>query len=71
MWSGGGPRRPTGGRCCWRSPIGGARTAAELAELMQRRKPLTTVDADPAKEAVIREFLREIIRMLGTGEDEL
>jgi DNA-binding MarR family transcriptional regulator len=39
---------------------GRARTEA-LAAVMRRGRPLTTVDADPAKAAVIREFLLEVI----------
>jgi MarR family transcriptional regulator, organic hydroperoxide resistance regulator len=42
------------------TPAGRARTEA-LAAVIGRDRPLTTVDADPAKAAVIREFLLEVI----------
>lgn len=49
----------------------GEATASEIYKLVERRAPLTSVDADPAKEAVVREFLLEIIGTLGTGEEVL
>jgi MarR family transcriptional regulator, organic hydroperoxide resistance regulator len=49
----------------------GKAVATQLSDLAQRRAPLTSVDADPAQEAVIREFLLEIIHTLGAGEEEL
>jgi hypothetical protein len=39
---------------------------AALTALIRSGRPLTSVDADPAKAAVIREFLLEVI---GSGED--
>ncbi|WP_255684493.1 MarR family winged helix-turn-helix transcriptional regulator [Micromonospora okii] len=47
------------------TPAGRARVA-ELTTLMQARAPMTSVDADPAKAEVIRQFLLEVI---GTGEE--
>ncbi|MFF3866859.1 MarR family winged helix-turn-helix transcriptional regulator [Micromonospora sp. NPDC001898] len=47
------------------TPAGWERVA-KLTTLMQTRAPLTSVDADPAKAAVIREFLIEVI---GSGEE--
>ncbi|MFC8846081.1 MULTISPECIES: MarR family winged helix-turn-helix transcriptional regulator [unclassified Micromonospora] len=42
------------------TPAGRERVAA-LTTLMQSGRPMTSVDADPAKAAVIRQFLLEII----------
>ena len=39
---------------------------AALTALIHSGRPLTSVDADPARAAVIREFLLEVI---GSGED--
>jgi len=47
------------------TPAGRERVAA-LTALIRSGRPLTSVDADPAKAAVIREFLLEVI---GSGED--
>ncbi|MEU8187065.1 MULTISPECIES: MarR family winged helix-turn-helix transcriptional regulator [Micromonospora] len=47
------------------TPAGRERIAA-LTTLMQSGRPLTSVDADPAKAAVIRQFLLEVI---GSGEE--
>ena len=44
----------------------GQRKCDVFLELMRTGPPLTSVDADPAKAAVIREFLLELI---GTAED--
>ncbi|MGK5517961.1 MarR family winged helix-turn-helix transcriptional regulator [Micromonospora sp. URMC 107] len=46
------------------TPAGRARVEA-LAAVIRSAAPLTSVDADPAKAAVIREFLLEVI---GNGE---
>jgi DNA-binding MarR family transcriptional regulator len=46
------------------TPAGRARVDA-LTALIRSGRPLTSVDADPAKEAVIREFLLEVI---GSGD---
>lgn len=50
------------------TPAGRAR-AEELVAVMASRRPLTSVDADPAKAAVIREFLLELIGTFHDGED--
>lgn len=47
----------------------GTERGRQLVEYMHRGVPLTTVDADPAKAAVVREFLLELIRKLHTGEE--
>lgn len=47
---------------------GRARVENVLAAIRSRR-PLTSVDADPAKAAVIREFLLELIRTMSEGEE--
>ncbi|MFC3504321.1 MarR family winged helix-turn-helix transcriptional regulator [Micromonospora krabiensis] len=47
------------------TPAGRERIAA-LGAMIRSGRPLTSVDADPAKAAVIREFLLEVI---GSGED--
>ncbi|GAB3946038.1 hypothetical protein GCM10027614_38820 [Micromonospora vulcania] len=39
---------------------------AALSALIHSGRPLTSVDADPAKAQVIREFLLEVI---GSGDD--
>ncbi|TDC70132.1 MarR family transcriptional regulator [Micromonospora sp. KC606] len=41
----------------------------QLADLIHSDTPLTSVDADPAKKAVIREFLTELIMTMSDGED--
>ncbi|MFF5174365.1 MarR family winged helix-turn-helix transcriptional regulator [Micromonospora sp. NPDC000089] len=46
----------------------GSRHAAALTDLIQGDPPLTTVDTDPAKRAVIREFLIELILTTSDGE---
>ncbi|TDB75758.1 MarR family winged helix-turn-helix transcriptional regulator [Micromonospora sp. KC723] len=40
-----------------------------LTDLIHSDNPLTAVDADPAKKAVIREFLTELIMAMSDGED--
>jgi DNA-binding MarR family transcriptional regulator len=47
----------------------GVRHTVELAELMRRRRPLTSVDADPVNAKVIREFLLELIENFSEGVD--
>ncbi|MEV6812917.1 MarR family transcriptional regulator [Micromonospora sp. NPDC051296] len=47
------------------TPAGRARVDA-LTAAIQSRRPLTSVDADPAKAAIVRRFLLEVI---GSGED--
>ncbi|TDC59519.1 MarR family transcriptional regulator [Micromonospora sp. KC207] len=47
------------------TPAGRERVAA-LTNVMQSGRPMTSVDADPAKAAVIRQFLLEVI---GSGEE--
>ena len=47
----------------------GRALAEELATVIASRRPLTSVDADPAKAAVIREFLLELISTMHGGED--
>jgi DNA-binding MarR family transcriptional regulator len=39
-------------------------------ELISQRRALTSVDADPANEAVIRQFLLEFIELIGTEEED-
>ncbi|MFC7548275.1 MarR family winged helix-turn-helix transcriptional regulator [Plantactinospora sp. GCM10030261] len=47
----------------------GERHARELLGVISTDRPLTSVDADPAKAAVIREFLLELIQATSEGED--
>ncbi|ASW56706.1 MarR family winged helix-turn-helix transcriptional regulator [Plantactinospora sp. KBS50] len=47
----------------------GDRQVRELFEMVHRRDPLTSVDADPANAAVIRRFLLELIATMSDGED--
>ncbi len=47
----------------------GRRHAEDLFEMVHQRRPLTSVDADPANAAVIRQFLLELIRTMSDGED--
>lgn len=47
----------------------GAERGQRLRKYARRGEPLTSVDADPAKEAVIREFLVELIGKLSAGEE--
>ncbi|HEY2950361.1 MAG TPA: MarR family transcriptional regulator [Micromonosporaceae bacterium] len=47
----------------------GIQHAAGLAGLIRRRRPLTSVDADPANAAVIRAFLLELIENFSQGVD--
>jgi len=47
----------------------GERHAGKLLDLISSDRPLTSVDADPAKAAVIREFLLELIHTMSDGED--
>ena len=47
----------------------GRQHARALTELIEGDPPLTSVDADPAKRAVIREFLIELITTTSDGED--
>lgn len=46
----------------------GRRHAQHLTDLIHSDRPLTSVDADPAKKAVIREFLTELITTMSDGE---
>ncbi|MFC0004638.1 MarR family winged helix-turn-helix transcriptional regulator [Micromonospora siamensis] len=46
----------------------GREQADALLDLIHRDPPLTSVDADPAKKAVIREFLTELIVTMSDGE---
>ncbi|WP_319459131.1 MarR family winged helix-turn-helix transcriptional regulator [Micromonospora sp. RTP1Z1] len=46
----------------------GRRHAQDLTDLIHSDRPLTSVDADPAKKAVIREFLTELITSMSDGE---
>ncbi|MGC1211309.1 MAG: MarR family transcriptional regulator [Micromonospora sp.] len=39
-----------------------------LFDLIHSNRPLTSVDADPAKQAVIREFLTELITSMSDGD---
>ncbi|GAB3143749.1 hypothetical protein GCM10027290_20590 [Micromonospora sonneratiae] len=41
-----------------------------LLTVIRSNPPLTSVDADPAKAVVIREFLLELIKTMSMGEDE-
>lgn len=47
----------------------GTERGRQLVAFIHRGQPLTSVDADPAKAAVVREFLLELIRKLHTGEE--
>lgn len=47
----------------------GDRHVRELSDVMSTDRPLTSVDADPAKATVIREFLLELIHTMSDGED--
>lgn len=47
----------------------GAELAGTVRRLIHANRPLTSVDADPAKAAVIREFLIELITTMSDGED--
>lgn len=47
----------------------GAERGRQLVAYMHQGAPLTSVDADPAKAAVVREFLLELIHKLHTGEE--
>ncbi len=49
------------------TPDGVARAEA-LTNVLRTQSALTSVDADPAKAAVIREFLLELIRSVSDGE---
>jgi len=46
----------------------GREHAQALIEMMHSNRPLTSVDADPAKQAVIREFLAELIATMSEGD---
>lgn len=46
----------------------GREHARALTDLIHRDRPLTSVDADPAKKAVIREFLIELISTVSDGD---
>jgi DNA-binding MarR family transcriptional regulator len=48
----------------------GAAHAQAIVGVIRSNPPLTSVDADPAKAAVIREFLLELIETMSTGEDD-
>ncbi|HEY0700142.1 MAG TPA: MarR family transcriptional regulator, partial [Micromonospora sp.] len=41
----------------------------QLSDMIHRNAPLTSVDVDPAKAAVIREFLIQLIDSISEGED--
>jgi DNA-binding MarR family transcriptional regulator len=41
-----------------------------LTALIRSDQPVTSVDADPAKAGVIREFLLELIQTMSDGEDD-
>lgn len=47
----------------------GAAHAQEIIALTRLTRPLTSVDADPARAAVVREFLLELISNLSQGKD--
>lgn len=49
------------------TPAGTERVDA-IIRLTRSDPPLTSVDADPAKAAVVREFLLELIQTMSTGE---
>lgn len=49
----------------------GDRHVHELLDVISTDRPLTSVDADPAKAAVIREFLLELISATSEGEDPI
>lgn len=46
----------------------GREHALAIIDLIHSNRPLTSVDADPAKKAVIREFLTEIITTMSDGD---
>ncbi|GAB3376778.1 MarR family transcriptional regulator [Micromonospora halotolerans] len=46
----------------------GREHALAIIDLIHSNRPLTSVDADPAKQAVIREFLTEIITSMSDGD---
>ncbi|NES26656.1 MarR family transcriptional regulator [Micromonospora terminaliae] len=46
----------------------GREHAVAIIDLIHSNRPLTSVDADPAKQAVIREFLTEIITSMSDGD---
>ncbi|MFJ8576949.1 MarR family winged helix-turn-helix transcriptional regulator [Micromonospora sp. NPDC093277] len=46
----------------------GREHAQALFEMIHSNRPLTSVDADPAKQAVIREFLAELITTMSDGD---
>ncbi|MFE9959532.1 MarR family winged helix-turn-helix transcriptional regulator [Micromonospora sp. NPDC005299] len=46
----------------------GRKHALAIIDLIHSNRPLTSVDADPAKQAVIREFLTEIITSMSDGD---
>ncbi|MET8906755.1 MarR family winged helix-turn-helix transcriptional regulator [Micromonospora sp. NPDC004551] len=46
----------------------GREHAMAIIDLIHSNRPLTSVDADPAKQAVIREFLTEIITSMSDGD---
>jgi DNA-binding MarR family transcriptional regulator len=48
----------------------GATHAQAILAVTRSNPPLTSVDADPTKAAVIREFLLELIETMSTGEDD-
>ncbi|MEU5938384.1 MarR family transcriptional regulator [Micromonospora sp. NPDC047548] len=47
----------------------GREHAQALTKMIHSDRPLTSVDADPAKRTVIREFLTELIVTMSDGED--
>lgn len=47
----------------------GAERITQIVKLVHAGQPLTSVDADPAKAAVIREFLLELIGNISEGEE--
>ncbi|MFU8870689.1 MarR family winged helix-turn-helix transcriptional regulator [Micromonospora sp. SL4-19] len=46
----------------------GREHALAIIDLIHSNRPLTSVDADPAKQAVIREFLVELITSMSDGD---
>ncbi len=46
----------------------GREHALAIIDLIHSNRPLTSVDADPAKQAVIREFLVELITTMSDGD---
>ncbi|MEU5723028.1 MULTISPECIES: MarR family transcriptional regulator [unclassified Micromonospora] len=46
----------------------GRKQALAIIDLIHSDRPLTSVDADPAKKAVVREFLTEIITTMSDGD---